>query len=136
MSIGGHVADADAGPSTACMPAAFAVSIYLEYTETVDPEDPLEGCIGFDWDDGNVEKNWELHRVAFWEAEEVFFNEPLVMMADRKHSIAEPRYLTLGQTDSGRLLFISFTVRGSLIRVISARDMTRKEVRRYEQAKA
>jgi uncharacterized DUF497 family protein len=100
------------------------------------PEDPLEGCVGFDWDDGNLAKNWELHRVPFWEAEEIFFNEALVIMADRKHSTVEPRYLALGQTDSGRLLFISFTLRRSLIRVISARDMTRKEVRIYEQRKA
>ncbi len=99
-------------------------------------DDPLENCTGFDWDDGNVEKNWERHRVTFWEAEEVFFNEPLVVSPDREHSIAESRYLALGHTDSGRRLFISFTVRGSLIRVISARDMTRKEVRVYEQSKA
>ena len=99
-------------------------------------EDPLRGCAGFDWDDGNLEKNWELHRVAFWEAEEIFFNEPLVVLADQEHSTREARYLALGQTDSGRLLFISFTVRRSFVRVISARDMTRREVRTYEQSKA
>ena len=99
------------------------------------PEDPLQGCIGFDWDDGNLEKNWVLHRVPFWEAEEIFFNEPLVIMADAKHSKQETRFLALGQTESGRLLFISFTVRRSLI-LISARDMTRREVRIYEQSKA
>ena len=100
------------------------------------PEDPLEGCTGFDWDDGNLEKNWELHRVPFWEAEEVFFDEPLVVSPDRKHSVSEPRYLALGQTDAGRRLFISFTVRRLLIRVISVRDMTRRELQAYEQNKA
>ncbi|MEX0881202.1 MAG: BrnT family toxin [Thermoanaerobaculia bacterium] len=100
------------------------------------PDDPLEDCVGFDWDDGNLEKNWERHRVLFWEAEEIFFNEPLVIMPDRKHSIPEPRYLALGQTDSGRLLFISLSIRRSLVRVISARDMTRREVRTCEQSKA
>ena len=99
-------------------------------------EDPLKGCTGFDWDEGNLEKNWELHRVPFWEAEEIFFNEPLVIRTDREHSRQEARYLALGQTDSGRLLFVAFTIRGSLIRVISARDMTRREVRAYEQSKA
>ena len=74
--------------------------------------------------------------MPFWEAEEIFFNEPLVIMADAKHSKQESRYLALGQTESWRLLFISFTVRRSLIRVISARDMTRTEVRTYEQSKA
>lgn len=99
-------------------------------------DDPLAGCTGFDWDEGNLEKNWNRHRVPFWEAEEVFFNEPLVVLPDRKHAGSEPRYLALGQTDSGRRLFISFTVRGSLVRVISARDMTRRELQRYEQSKA
>jgi uncharacterized DUF497 family protein len=99
-------------------------------------QDPLKGCTGFDWDDGNLEKNWELHGVPFWEAEEVFFNEPLLIRADAKHSKQESRYVALGQTESGRLLFISFTVRRSLIRVISARDMTRTEVRTYDQSKA
>ncbi|MBK9061600.1 MAG: BrnT family toxin [Acidobacteria bacterium] len=99
-------------------------------------QDPLEGCTGFDWDDGNVDKNWDLHRVAFWEAEEVFFNEPLVVRADLPHSNVEGRFAALGQTDAGRLLFLSFTVRRSLIRIISARDMTRREARTYEHTKA
>jgi len=102
----------------------------------MDPEDLLDACTGFEWNNGNVEKNWERHRVAFWEAEEVFFNEPLVIRTDREHAASEPRYLALGRTESGRLLFLSFTVRRSLIRIISARDMTRKEARIYERTKA
>lgn len=101
----------------------------------MDPEDLLERCTGFEWDDGNLEKNWELHRVSFWEAEEIFFNEPLITAPDLKHSDSERRFLALGQADSGRRLFVSFTVRGSLIRVISAREMTRKEVSSYEHKK-
>ncbi len=99
-------------------------------------DDPLKGCTGFDWDEGNLEKNWERHRVPFWEAEEVFFNEPLVVSPDRSHSTIEVRHLVLGQTDSGRRLFISLTIRGSLIRITSARDMSRKEEQIYEQGKA
>ena len=99
-------------------------------------KDPLEGCTGFDWDDGNVEKNWDLHQVAFWEAEEVLFNEPLVIRRDSVHSGGESRFVALGHTDSGRLLFLSFTVRRSLIRIISARDMTRRESNTYEHTKA
>jgi len=99
-------------------------------------QDSLKGCTGFDWDDGNLQKSWELHRVEFWEAEEIFFNEPVVIKADVKHSRQESRYMALGRTESGRLLFISATVRRSLIRVISTRDMTRTEVRTYEQSKA
>ena len=95
-------------------------------------EDPLDRCTGFDWDDTNLDKNWERHRVAFWEAEEVFFNEPLVVRADRSHSAGEPRYFALGRSDGARRLFVSFTVRGTLIRVISVRDMTPREARFYE----
>ena len=100
------------------------------------PADPLDGCTGFDWDQANVEKNWEAHRVTFWEAEEVFFNKPLLVRPDKAHSKHELRHLALGTTDAGRLLFISFTIRRHLIRVISARDMTRKETVNYAHLKA
>lgn len=86
---------------------------------------------GFDWDE-NVEKNWLAHQVTPQEAEQVFFNRPLVVAADVKHSRAEKRYLVLGQTDEDRPLFIAFTMRKRRIRVISARDMHRKERKVYE----
>jgi uncharacterized DUF497 family protein len=97
--------------------------------------DPLDGCVGFDWDAGDVDKNWHLHRVASWEAEEAFMNEPLVVRSDPSHARSETRWFALGFADSGRRLFVSFTIRGQLIRVISARDMTRKEERAYDQAR-
>ena len=89
----------------------------------------------FDWDDGNARKN-EKHGVTMAEAEQVFFNLPLLLLADEKHSRQEPRHHALGKTDEGRMLHIAFTLRkaGSLIRVISARDMHRKERAIYEQA--
>jgi hypothetical protein len=89
---------------------------------------------GFDWDDGNSRKN-EKHGVSAAEAEQVFFNEPLLLLADRVHSLEEARYHALGKDDSGRGLHITFTLRfgGSRIRVISARDMHRKERGIYEQ---
>jgi len=93
--------------------------------------DILSRVEGFDWDKGNIEKNWERHRVAYIECEEVFFNKPLVIKEDEPHSTKEVRYHVLGQTDKGRLLFVVFTVRGNKIRVISARDMKRKERRLY-----
>jgi len=86
---------------------------------------------GFDWDEGNAEKNWIKHRVSPSESEQVFFNRPLFISADTKHSKEERRYYVLGQTNEDRLLFISFTIRNRLIRVISARDMSRKERRIY-----
>jgi hypothetical protein len=89
-------------------------------------------CAGFEWDEGNADKNWEKHAVADFECEEVFFNQPLVVRRDPKHSQREARYYALGCTGQARLLFVAFTVRRSLIRVISAREMTRKERRLYE----
>jgi uncharacterized DUF497 family protein len=82
---------------------------------------------GFDWDEGNLLKNWEKHRVSASECEQVFFNSPLIAGLDEKHSSREPRYYALGITDAKRRLFIVFTVRNKLIRIISARDMSRKE---------
>lgn len=93
--------------------------------------DPLEDCIGFDWDDANAHKNWERHQVTPEEAEDVFFNEPLVVRSDIRHSKLEKRYYVLGHTDAGRRLFIVFVVRRKLIRVISARDMNRNETETY-----
>jgi uncharacterized DUF497 family protein len=87
---------------------------------------------GFDWDEGNVEKNRESHKVSPQEAEQVFFNRPLIVADDAKHSETERRYFVLGQTDDNRALFVAFTVRGDLIRVISARDMSRRERKVYQ----
>lgn len=82
---------------------------------------------GFDWDDGNYKKNWTRHGVSAAECEEVFFNRPVVAAPDPVHSGGEPRFCLLGHTDRGRELFVVFTARATLIRVISARGMTRKE---------
>jgi uncharacterized protein len=87
--------------------------------------------IGFEWDAGNREKNWEKHRVSDLECEEIFFNQPLVVRHDPAHSGGEQRFYALGRTDKGRNLFVAFAMRAQLIRVISARDMTRKERRLY-----
>ncbi|MDQ2777715.1 MAG: BrnT family toxin [Acidobacteriota bacterium] len=89
--------------------------------------DPLDECTGFDWDDANVQKNWERHRVTPEESEDVFFNEPLVIRSDVRHSKSERRYYALGQTGGERRLFVSFTIRRKLIRVISVRDMNHRE---------
>lgn len=95
----------------------------------------FEQITGFDWDEGNLTKN-EKHHVNPGESEQVFFNQPLVIKADVRHSQREPRYHALGKTDAGRLLHITFTLRfaNAKIRVISARDMHRKERTAYEQA--
>jgi len=96
--------------------------------------DLLQECTGFDWDEGNLEKNWINHKVTAAECEQTFFNLPLIVAGDVKHSRKESRFYALGQTDVGRLLFLIFTVRRKLIRVISARDMNRKERRIYQSS--
>jgi uncharacterized DUF497 family protein len=94
----------------------------------------LQRITGFNWDTGNARKN-EKHGVSTAEAEQVFFNVPLLLLEDAAHSQDEPRIHALGKTDDGRALHITFTLRQSdqLIRVISARDMHRKERAIYEQ---
>lgn len=87
--------------------------------------------ISFDWDKGNIDKNWEKHKVHFKEAEEVFFNKPLKIFPDAKHSITEKRFQILGVTNNERKLSIFFTIRNKRIRIISARDQNKKERIKY-----
>jgi len=89
----------------------------------------------FEWDEGNARKSADRHGVGQTESEQVFFNAPLILMEDEKHSRAEARFHALGKTDADRKLHITFTLRaeGRSIRIISARDMSRKERIRYDQ---
>ncbi len=93
---------------------------------------PFSGVAGFEWDCHNTDKNRNKHEVEAGECEEVFFNAPLVVSPDQAHSTLEPRYHALGSSDSGRALMIVFTIRNHRIRVISARDQSRKERLIYE----
>jgi uncharacterized protein len=95
-----------------------------------------EDAAEFEWDAGNAEKNWLLHRVSQQESEQVFFNRPLVVAEDDLHSRGELRHYALGRTDAGRPLFVVFTLRSEKVRIISARDMTRRERKEYENAQA
>ena len=95
--------------------------------------DELAACTGFQWDAGNADKNWERHQVSQGECEQVFFQRPIAIAPDREHSQREPRYAALGHTADGRRLTMVFTIRRTLIRVITARDMNRAERRRYER---
>ena len=90
---------------------------------------------GFDRDDGNLRKSEDKHGVTQAEAEQMFLNEPLLILRDLRHSDVELRFHALGRIDAGRRLHATFTLRdqGTRIRVISARDMHRKERLRYEQ---
>src|ERR1700733_4969854 len=96
----------------------------------------LDQIAGFDWDDGDSRNNADKHDVSQAEAESVFFNDPLVVAQDTKHSEREQRLNALGKTAQNRLLHITFTLRrnGTLVRAKSTRDMHRKEKKAFEQA--
>jgi uncharacterized DUF497 family protein len=96
----------------------------------------LDQIAGFDWDSGNSRTSAAKHDVSQAETESVFFNDPLIVVEDAKHSEREQRFNALGRTAHNRLLHITFTLRhnGTKIRVISARDMHRKERKAYGQA--
>ncbi len=96
----------------------------------------LAQCTGFQWDDGNAPKLLARHSVSSGECEQAFFGEPFVVAPDDRHSAQERRWQALGQTARGRNLFLVFTIRDTMIRVIAARDMNRKERNTYGQIKA
>ena len=95
----------------------------------------LSRLAGFDWDAGNRDKNWVKHKVTLSECEQAFFNQPLLLLEAPAHSAKEARTLLLGRTDAERLLAVIFTVRGAKIRVISARDMHKKERELYRHGR-
>ena len=104
-----------------------------------DVYEQLNRATGFEWDDGNAPKVVSRHDVDPGECEQAFFVEPLAVTFDAKHAVDEPRWRALGRTLAGRRLYLVFTFRGAggtLIRVIQARDMNRKEQKEYAQIQA
>lgn len=93
----------------------------------------LSQISGFDWDKGNIDKNWIKHKIKTEECEEIFFNQPLIIFPDFKHSEKEDRSYALGRTTENKKLFIVFSIRKDKIRIISARHMNKKEQKIYEQ---
>ena len=93
-----------------------------------------DAVVGFEWEAGNRRKNWERHGVSDQECEEVFSHRPLLVAGDPGHSGVESRHFALGRTRTGRRLFVAFTVRQGRIRIISARDMNRRERKSYDEA--
>jgi len=108
--------------------------VCLRYTLDMFKGSVLTNCTGFQWDQGNLLKNWEKHGVSAPECEQIFFNRPFITGSDKKHSQQEDRLYALGQTDAGRLLFVVFSIRENLVRVISARDMNQRERKVYEKS--
>lgn len=110
---------------------AFLHFMYISDVYTMDVPD-FNNILGFQWDEGNKDKNWGKHAVSNSECEEIFFNTPFIVSYDRAHSGVEQRYYALGRTNTERYIFIVFTIRNDRIRVISAREMNRKERAIYE----
>jgi uncharacterized DUF497 family protein len=95
----------------------------------------LPEILEFEWDAGNEEKNWIRHSVRAEEAEEPFFTEERLVLEDKPHSTKqETRYILIGKSKKGRMLFIVYTIRKEKIRIISARNADKKEVLLYEKA--
>lgn len=100
---------------------------------TMDIDDLIKNAISFNWDKGNLDKNWIKHKIKNNEIEEIFFNEPLLIFEDMIHSQKERRFYALGKTRVEKKLFVSFTMREGKIRPISARSINIKERRIYEK---
>ena len=102
-------------------------------THVADFTELVARVTGFDWDDGNAQKSWARHGVTQAEAEEVFFNRPVLMADDERHSGTERRFALLGHTNAERRLSVVFTLRRDRVRVISARPTSEKERAQYAQ---
>lgn len=89
--------------------------------------------LSFEWDSGNLDKNLKKHNVSCQEAEEVFVNQPLLIIEDSSHSEDEKRFHALGKNNGNRYLFLSITIRKQKVRIISIRDMNKKEKKEYEK---
>jgi uncharacterized DUF497 family protein len=103
---------------------------------TRDIDAVLAACEGFQWDEGNARKLRERHGVEPAECEQLFMQVPLLISADAEHSQIEERWRVLGETADQQPLFLVFTIRSKLIRVLQARPMNRKERRIHAEAKA
>ncbi|MFT5661479.1 MAG: uncharacterized DUF497 family protein [Sulfurimonas sp.] len=93
----------------------------------------IEAIVGFEWDEGNIHKNENKHALKWTAIEEIFFNEPLLIVEDFKHSINECSCVALGKNDFDDLITVIFTLRDNYIRIISARAMSEKERIIYEE---
>ena len=121
-----------AARSSTLAPSTIASRILQPYTPPVGILPEFRPDVqGFQWDEGNASKNWTRHKISQTEAEQVFLNRPLVVVAAPLKN--ESRQFAFGHTDKDRLLTVAFTVRETLVRVISVRPMSRRERRGYGQ---
>lgn len=86
----------------------------------------------FEWDDNKAESNALKHGITFDEAVTVFADPDLLFTEDSRHSQGEEREWAIGETENGSIVVVVFTMRDEQIRIISAREATKKERQRYE----
>ncbi len=91
------------------------------------------GLLEFEWDPQKAARNLRKHHVSFREAAMVFGDVLTFTYDDSRHSQGEQRYVTIGMSDQGRVLVVAHTKRGELVRIISARKATRREIKAYEE---
>ena len=87
----------------------------------------------FEWDTDKAIANLKRHKVSFQEASTVFGDTLSITIVDPDHSVGEQRYIIIGSSYMERILMVSHTDRGERIRIISARELTRKERKAYEE---
>jgi uncharacterized protein len=92
-----------------------------------------ERTVEFEWDSDKAKRNLKKHGVDFEEAETVFDDPYARIIDDPDHSVEENREIIIGQSDRNRLLYVSFTARGNVIRIISARKADQSEHKAYEE---
>lgn len=104
------------------------------HNATIEKEDGrmIKNVIGFEWDNGNKGKNFLKHSIKDEECEEIFFDYKKKILTDKIHSGKEERHILIGKTKKQKLIFLVFTIRKNKIRVISARDLNKKEYKLYE----
>lgn len=86
----------------------------------------------FEWDEDKAEANLRKHAVSFTDAMSVFADPLALTGYDPDHSEDEDRYITMGTSADGRLIIVSHTDRGDVVRIISAREANRRERKDYE----
>ncbi|MFH1860115.1 MAG: BrnT family toxin [bacterium] len=87
----------------------------------------------FEWNPNKAAQNLQNHKVLFEEAATTFKDTLSITVSDPEHSVEEDRYITIGLSNRFRLLIVAHTERGNNIRIISARELTTKERREYEE---
>ena len=87
----------------------------------------------FEWDVKKARRNIRKHRVSFTEAATVFNDPQFIVAADDDYSDSERRFVIMGESNIGRVLVVAYVEREARIRLISAREATRRERQNYEE---